>query len=88
MADVSGPASAGAPDFSLAARQEAGGSVVVATVRNVVSADTIAVIKAGPPSRGPPEEHLVSFASVRAPLLGRIDYKEKIAKPDRSADMF
>mmetsp|Transcript_9572 Transcript_9572/g.26839 ORF Transcript_9572/g.26839 Transcript_9572/m.26839 type:complete len:915 (-) Transcript_9572:45-2789(-) len=69
--------------FTAQERMESGDKLIPATVKNVLSGDTLAIVRA-PTVKGapPPADEIIRIAAVRAPQLGRIDYKERIAHAD------
>jgi staphylococcal nuclease domain-containing protein 1 len=72
-----------APTFTPAARAAEGATLCAATVKHVLSGDCLVVVRLDEPSRsGPPADRLIAMSSVRAPVLGRPESKDRPATRD------
>uniref|UniRef100_A0A7S4L8Z8 Micrococcal nuclease n=1 Tax=Paramoeba aestuarina TaxID=180227 RepID=A0A7S4L8Z8_9EUKA len=80
MADsAAAPVSA---SFALADRVGEGAVVKSATVKNVLSGDTLVVIADEDQKKGPPVDKIIALASSRAPTMGRPETRDRPATKD------
>jgi staphylococcal nuclease domain-containing protein 1 len=85
MADPAAPAAAPAQpaSFALSDRVVEGAVVKSATVKNVLSGDTMVVVADEDQKKGgAPVDRIITFASSKAPVMGRVETKDRPATND------